>query len=135
MAVTELTLSKHDHKVGAPYGSIDNNYIGDFDYEEDASAVHLTTFEEESTVPPITDFNDDLGSSKAAFDRFGVTEYRAGDSSLDSGMISMGDGVSFKHGTYVCASDRGEPRDARKKKIIDAKAVSYRLHTSRENQT
>ena len=57
------------------------------DHNPDESVICLSSFEVESQlgyVPPITDINDELGSSKAAMDRYGVTQYRAGNSSLDS---------------------------------------------------
>ena len=45
------------------------------DHDPEEAVIRLSPFELESTVPPITNINDDLTSSKSAMDRFGVTQY------------------------------------------------------------
>ena len=54
------------------------------DHDPEEAVIRMSPFELESTVPPITNINDELASSKAAMDRFGVTQYRADSSSIDS---------------------------------------------------
>lgn len=74
--LTSLTnqIFSNEPVASFEFDPISQCYVG-FDYEK--SVQHLTTFEVESTIPPITDIDDNLtmGSKFAAIDRRGITQY------------------------------------------------------------
>ena len=93
-------------------------YMG---YGAGESACKLSTFARESTIPLITDVNDDLSnlSHLAAFERHGVTQYRGSICSQENFSINIEDVESNSAGQALVnaanLSYRGEKGQMRDK--------------------